>query len=160
MSSFLASYFRRLLYTGKGWSFDCFYNSQQLFSFFIHDKLRAVGGDHYFKTEIIIQKSHEIGAYELINRSIKEFATKEQLPFKSFGMNRSYYFLLVITHFIFEAYKRDITHDIIPISVYPNTFRRKLIDFAAKLTSHARNIKLCVTKTIFETINMMDVWFK
>ncbi len=122
------------------------------------DKLRAAGGDHYFKTETIIQKSHERGADELIHRSLKELATKEQLPFKSFGMNRSYYFLLVITHFIFETYKRDITPDVIPITVYPNTFRRKLIDFAVKLTSHARNITLCVTKTVFETINMIDLW--
>ena len=51
---------------------------KQIFAFFIHDKLRAVGGDHYFKTEIIIQKSHERGAYELIHRSIKEFATKKR----------------------------------------------------------------------------------
>jgi hypothetical protein len=125
----------------------------------IDDKLRIViGGEQYFKTEYIIQKSHERGADELIHRSIKELATKEQLPFKSLGMNRSYYFLLVISHFIFETYKRDITPDIISITVYPNTFRRKLIDFAVKLTSHARNITLCVTKTIFETINITDLW--
>jgi len=124
----------------------------------IDDKLRAAGGEQYFKTETIIQKSHERGAYELIHRSLKELATKEQLPFKLFGMNRSYYFLLVITHFIFETYKRDITPDVIPITVYPNTFRRKLIDFAAKLTVHARNITLCVTKTVFETIKIIDLW--
>lgn len=122
------------------------------------DKLRATGGEKYFEVQTIIQKSHERGADELIHRSLKELATKEQLPFKSLGMNRSYYFLLVITHFIFETYKRDITPDVIPITVYPNTFRRKLIDFAAKLTSHARNITLCVTKTVFKTINMIDLW--
>lgn len=86
------------------------------------------------------------------------FATKEQLPFKSFGMNRAYYFLLVITHFIFEAYKQDVTHDVVPIMVYPNTFRRKLIDFAAKITSRSRYIILNVTRTIHETINIIDLW--
>jgi hypothetical protein len=126
----------------------------------IDDKLRAAGGERYFQNETIIQKSHERGADELIHRSIKELATKEQLPFKSFGMNRSYYFLLVITHFIFETYKRDITPDVIPITVYPNTFRRIMIDFAAKLTSHARNITLCVTKTVFDTINITNLWQK
>ena len=122
------------------------------------DKLKAAGGEHYFQTETIIQKSHERGADELIHWSIKELATKEQLPFKSFGMNRAYYFLLVITHFIFEAYKQDVTPDIIPITSYPNTFRRKLIDFAAKITTRSRYIKLNVTKTIYETINIIELW--
>lgn len=121
-------------------------------------KLRAAGGEHYFETETIIQKSHERGADELIHRSIKELATKEQLPFKSFGMNRAYYYLLVITHFIFEAYKQDVTADVIPITTYPNTFRRKLIDFAAKITSGAGYIKLNVTKVVYETINIFELW--
>jgi hypothetical protein len=122
------------------------------------DKLIAAGGERYFQPETIIQKSHERGAYELIHRSIKEFATKEQMPFKSLDMNRSYYFMLVITHFIFETYKRDVTQDVIPITAYPNTFRRKLIDFAAKLISHARDFKLCVNKYIYESINIVKLW--
>jgi len=122
------------------------------------DRLKAAGGNHYFEAKTIMQKSHKRGADELIHRSIKELATKEQLPFKSFGMNRAYYFLLVITHFIFEAYKQDVTVDVIPITVYPNTFRRILIDFAAKITSRARSIVLNVTQTVFETINIIELW--
>jgi hypothetical protein len=102
--------------------------------------------------------SHQRGADELIHRSIKELATKEQLPFKSFGMNRAYYFMLVITHFFFEAYKQDVTADVVPITTYPNTFRRKLIDFAAKITSGARSIKLNVSRTIYEAININQIW--
>lgn len=122
--------------------------------------LRKAGGGHYFETETIIQTSHKRGADELIHRSIKEMATKEQLPFKSFGMNRAYYFLLVITHVLFEAYKQDVTADVVPITVYPNTFRRKLIDFAAKITSGAGSITLKVTKTIYETIDIVELWKK
>ncbi len=85
-------------------------------------KLLTASGEQYFNTCAIIQLSHKRGADELIHRSIKELATKEQLPFKRFGMNRAYYFLLVISHFIFEAYKRDITIGVIPINVYPDTF--------------------------------------
>ena len=73
-------------------------------------------------------------------------------------MNKAYYFLLVITHFIFESYKHDVTADIIPIEVYPNTFRRKLIDFAAKITSGARAVKLNVSKTVYGTINIEELW--
>lgn len=122
------------------------------------EKLKAAGGATYFDTRRIIEESHSRGADELIHRSIKELATKEQLPFKSFGMNRAYYFLLVIIHFIFETYKQDVTADVIPIKVYPNTFRRQLIDFAAKITSGARYVILNVTKTVYETINIEELW--
>ena len=122
------------------------------------DRLKAAGGGHYFEAKTIVQTSHARGADELIHRSIKELATKEQLPFKSFGMNRAYYFLLVITHFIFEAYKQDVTFDIVPVTVYPNTFRRKLIDFAGKITSRSRNVFLNVTKSVYETINIVELW--
>jgi hypothetical protein len=121
-------------------------------------KLRAAGGQKYFETENIIALSHQRGADELIHRSIKELATKEQLPFKSFGMNRAYYYLLVISHFMFETYKRDITHDVIPVTAYPSTLRRILIDFAAKITTRSRNIILNVTKTVYETINIDQIW--
>jgi len=121
-------------------------------------RLRDAGAIHYFEAEEIIKLSHARGADELIHRSIKEMATKEQLPFKSFGMNRAYYFMLVFTHFLFEAYKQDVTADVIPVEVYPNTFRRKLIDFAAKIVSHARDTVLKVSSTIYATINIEVLW--
>lgn len=124
------------------------------------ERLRVAGGDNFFETSAIIQLSHKRGADELIHRSIKEMATKEQLPFKKFGMNRAYYFLLVISHFIFEAYKRDVTVGTIAISVYPNTFRRRLIDFAVKITSGGRNVFLNVTRDIYETFKLDDIWQK
>ena len=121
-------------------------------------KLRGAGGNHYFDARPIIQESHSRGADGLIHRSIKELATKEQMPFKSFGMNRAYYFLLVITHFIFETYKQDVTANVAPITIYPNTFRRQFIDFAAKITSGARNVYLKVTKAVHESINIEELW--
>jgi len=124
------------------------------------ERLRKAGGEHYFETETIIRTSHNRGADELIHRSVKEMATKEQLPFKRFGMNRAYYFLLVITHFLFEAYKQDVCSEVLPATVYPNTFRRKLIDFAAKITSGARSITFKVTQTIYETIDIAELWKK
>lgn len=121
-------------------------------------RLMAAGGSDYFKSEIIIEKIHKRGADELIHRSIKELATKEQLPFKSFGMNRAYYFIIVFTHFIFETYKQDVTAQVLPITSYPNTFRRKLIDFAVKITSHSRNTIMNVNKTVFKNINITELW--
>jgi len=123
-------------------------------------RLKAAGGDKFFEASAIVKLSHKRGADELIHRSLKELATKEQLPFKKFGMNRAYYFLMVISHFIFETYKRDVTADVLPISVYPNTFRRRLVDFAAKITSGGRNIILKVTRVIYETFKLENLWQK
>lgn len=116
------------------------------------------GSEGLFQAGHIVALSHARGADELIHRSIKELATKEQLPFKQFGMNRAYYFLLVITHFIFEAYKQDVAKEVISIGAYPNTFRRKLIDFAVKVTSRSRQVWMKVSKTVFETINLELLW--
>jgi hypothetical protein len=121
-------------------------------------RLLEAGGKKYFEAETIMVLSHERGADELIHRSIKQLATKEQLPFQSFGMNRAYYYLLVIAHFMFESYKRDITPDVIPVTAYPDTFRRKLIDFAVKITSRARYVIINVTRTIYQTIQIEDLW--
>ncbi|VAW74221.1 hypothetical protein MNBD_GAMMA12-1151 [hydrothermal vent metagenome] len=122
--------------------------------------LKKAGMGSYFQTEKIIETSHQRGADELIHRSIKELATKEQLPFKSFSMNQSYYLLLVITHFMFEAHKQDVTVGVIPVTSYPNTYRRKIIDIAVKVTSSARSVCLRFTQTIFDTINIVDLWAK
>ncbi len=121
-------------------------------------RLKQAGGGSYFEAEEIVRKSHHRGADELIHRSIKELATKEQLPFKSFGMNRAYYFLLVIAHFMFDAYKQDVTAEVVPTTAYPNTFRRKLIDFAVKITSHAGQISINVAKAAYQFLNIERLW--
>ena len=123
-------------------------------------RLRDAGGEEYFKVVNIVKLSHQRGSDELIHRSIKELATKEQLPFKRMGMNRAYYFMLAISHFIFEAYKRDITNEVVAITSYPNTFRRKIIDFATKITSGSRYVILNVPRTVFENFKIYDLWKK
>jgi hypothetical protein len=61
---------------------------------------------------------------------------------------------------MFETYKIDVTQEVLPINVYPNTFRRRLIDFAAKITSGGRNIILNVTREIYETFKIEKLWQK
>jgi hypothetical protein len=63
---------------------------------------------------------------------------------------------MVISHFIFETYKRDVTNQVIPVNVYLNTFRRKIIDFAAKITSGSGYVIL----TIFDNFKIEDIWKK
>ena len=73
-------------------------------------------------------------------------------------MNRAYYYLLVISHFLFESYKRDVTKEVFSIESYPNTFRRQLIDFAVKIVAHGGEIILNVTNEISERLNIFNLW--
>lgn len=122
------------------------------------EKLKKAGKEEVLTADSIIQLAHQRGKDELIHRSIKELATKEQLPFKQMDMNRAYYYLLAISHFLFESYKRDVTYGVLPIESYPNTFRRQLIDFAVKIVSHGGEIILKVTNEIKERLNIYNLW--
>ena len=122
------------------------------------EKLIKAGGEVYLQPEKIIELNHQRGRSELVHRSIKELATREQLPFEKFSMNRAWYHLMVLAHFLFEAYKRDVTHDVIPDTVYPNTFRRRLIDFAAKVAATGGNVYLKVTQAIHDGLNLSKLW--
>lgn len=124
----------------------------------LNQALKKAGRKDLLEAESIIGLSHQRGKDELIHRSLKELATKEQLPFKSIEMNRGFYYLLVISHFLFESYKRDITDNVIPVTVYPNRFRRELIDFAAKIVSHSGEIILKVSNAIRESIKIFELW--
>ena len=120
--------------------------------------LRKVGKEHLLTADSIISLAHQRGKDELIHRSIKELATKEQLPFHQMEMNRAYYYLLVLSHFLFESYKRDVTREVFTIESYPNTFRRQLIDFAVKIVSHGGEIILNVTNEISKRLNIFNLW--
>lgn len=125
------------------------------------EQLREAGADEILKPESIIELFHSQGKHELVHRSIKEFATKEQLPFKSFGMNRAYYFLMVISYYLYEAYKRDLLEVLDKqehSSMYPNTFRRKFIDFAGKVVSTGRQMILKVFEKLYNNLRLDKLW--
>ena len=122
------------------------------------EQLIAAGGADYVKATKIIELNHSRGAGELTHRSHVDFLTKEQLPFERFGMNRAYYYISVISHFLYEAFKCDVTHDIIPKTCYPTTFRRRLIDFAVKVISSSGQFILKVVQTIYDSLNLETVW--
>jgi hypothetical protein len=121
-------------------------------------KLIAAGGADYLDTTKIIELSHSRGAGELTHRSHVEFLTKEQMPFEHFGMNRAYYYLSVISHLLYEAYKYDVVYDSVPVMCYPTTFRRQLIDFAAKVVSHGGCYILKVIQNIYNDLKLEAIW--
>ena len=122
------------------------------------EKLIQAGGAEYLKAETIIYLNHQRGKSELVHRSFKEFATKEQLPFYQLDMNRAYYYMMVLCHFIFEAFKRDVSAELIPTSAYPDTVRRRLIDFAAKVISKGGQLILKVTAPLYEQLKLGLLW--
>ncbi len=124
----------------------------------ITEQLINAGKEYLLTANSVIDLAHKRGKDELIHRSIKELATKEQLPFKKMEMNRAYYYILAISHFLFESYKRDVAYNVLPIESYPNTFRRKLIDFAVKVVSHSGKIILKVTTDIKDKIDIFNLW--
>jgi len=126
----------------------------------LDEKLKGTKAEKYLTSEGLIKFSHSKGKDELVHRSLKEFATKEQLPFLKFKMNMVYYYLLVITHFLFETYKIDVTDEVVSIKSYPNTFRRQLIDFAVKIVSHSRNKILQVVESTYNKLKINDLWLK
>jgi len=70
--------------------------------------------------ECLIYHHHQRGADELPHRGLKEFGS-EQMPFKRFGANQAFYYLMVIAFFLFETFKEDNLQDIVPISSYATT---------------------------------------
>jgi hypothetical protein len=121
-------------------------------------QLKATGNREYLKAEKVIALAHGRGKSELTNRSFKEFMGREQLPFKNFGMNGAYYYVLVIAHFLYASYKEDISRDVVPVNSYATTFRRTLIDFAAKVVKEANRIKLLVTQALWDRCKVETLW--
>jgi len=124
----------------------------------LDNKLIEAGGANYLDSKGIIELSHSRGGDELIHRSLKELATKEQLPFEKMYMNRAYYYFLVFSHFLFESYKRDVLKDVISPMSYPNTVRRKLIDFAVKVIRHGGQIILKISRSVYKNLKLEELW--
>jgi len=58
----------------------------------------------------------------------------------------------------YEAFKEDVCGDIVPITSYPNTLRRKVIDIAAKIVCGSRTLKLKVSRAVWEALDFAKLW--
>ena len=105
----------------------------------------------------LIYHHHQRGADELPHRGLKEFAS-EQLPFKRFATNQAYYYLMLISFFLFESFKEDNLKDILPIHSYATTLRRKLIDLAAKVVRTGHEVILKVTQAAMDSLKLRILW--
>lgn len=128
----------------------------------VTEQLKISGNGELVSTKKIIECAHQRGCNELCNRSIKEFMLTEKLPFKLFGMNAAYYFLMLIGHTLNECYKADVVSEAeiphIHLNCYPATFRRNLIDFAVQIVTTGQSVSLKVMKGVFDNLNISKMW--
>lgn len=109
----------------------------------------------------IIRLAHNRGCNELVNRSLKDFMTCEHLPFKNFGMNSAYYYLMVIGHVLLGSYRDDVLLEYVPSigpASYPEKIRRRAIDFAASVVRSGGYVILKVTRFVDDILNTMKLW--
>jgi len=107
--------------------------------------------------ERVINTYHLRARDELVNRAFKEFGT-EHLPFKRFASNAAYYYLMVISFFLFETFKQDMNSPVIPITWYPTTFRRRCLDIAGKIVRTAGRTVLKITAAAQGNLQFLELW--
>jgi len=111
----------------------------------------------HISPQAIITVYHQRGRDELVNRGLKDFGS-EQLPFTHFSSNTAFYYLMVISFFIFESFKQDMGSDVVSPVWYATTFRRSYLDIAGKIIRTGRQIILKVTGAIRKALRLDLIW--
>jgi len=119
--------------------------------------LSAAGHAEWTTPERIIEVHHSRGRDELVHRALKDFRA-EQLPFKNFQANAAFYYTVLVAFFLFEAFKQDVTHRVVPPTAYATRIRRQTIDFAAKIVRTGGETLLKVTASIWNRLQIPDLW--
>ncbi len=122
-------------------------------------QLRSAGQADMLDAAALIGFYHGRGADELVHRDLKDFAC-EQLPFLRFGPNMAYYFTILVTFFLFQAFKEDVIGEVIPLESYPTTVRRQLFDQAGKIVRHAGEVALKVAQALWDQLKIPVLWQK
>jgi len=120
--------------------------------------LRQAGAENLLLAHDILGNYHNRGNDELANRAIKDFG-EEQLPFKNFYSNAAWYFLMLISNNMFESFKTDVSPSVIATTVYATTFRRVLIDTAAKIIRYGKKLIMKVPVAFFHRLKF-DLLFE
>jgi hypothetical protein len=119
--------------------------------------LKNADSSNYRDAAQLIALYHQRGEDELTFRALKDFGT-EALPCKRFESNAALYYMMLVSFFLFESFKEDVTAPVIYIKSYASTVRRKLIDIAAKIVHKAGKITLKVTEAIANELLLFQLW--
>jgi len=113
----------------------------------------------WLTTRGVVKLAYGRGADELLHRSLKDFGT-QKLPFAHFEPNTAFYYVMVLSLDLEEAFKRDVVQDeeVVSPDCYPSTFKRKFIDVAGKVVSTGRRLILKFTRPVWERLKVEKVW--
>jgi len=116
-----------------------------------------VGQESYLEVETIIETYHQRGNDELVHRALKDFG-KEEMPFQRFISNAAFYYTMLVAFFLYESYKEDVAQGIVEARSYATTFRRVLVDFAARIVHTGGRVIMKVTEAVWEALNIVELW--
>lgn len=123
----------------------------------ITDQFRKVGQGRYLKSDMIIESYHQRGRDELVNRALKDFGT-ERLPFKRFTPNTAFYYIMLVSFFLYESFKEDVGEVVLKVTSYATTLRRIIIDTAAKVISSGWRTIVKFFRAVYEQIRCEQLW--
>jgi len=121
--------------------------------------LRDAGYENLLDAGSLLGCYHGRGFDELVHRALKDFMS-EQLPFKGFRQNTVFYYTALIAFALFEAFKADVCDSVVPVTAYPTTLRRFLVDVAGKIVSHGGRIVMKVTAAVMTRLRFGNLWDK
>ncbi|MDP2957261.1 MAG: IS1380 family transposase [Longimicrobiales bacterium] len=121
--------------------------------------LEAAGHADWTRPERIIELHHGRGRDELVHRALKDFRA-EQLPFKRFQANAAFYYTVLVAFLLFEAFKQDVSADVVPSTSQATRVRREVIDFAAKIVRTSGQTILKVTAAVWERLRIGELWVR
>ena len=119
--------------------------------------LNAAGASEYMTANGLIACYHERGSDELANRALKDFG-HEQLPFQCFTPNAAWYYMMLVGHFLLEAFKEDVSAPVLSVGSYASTVRRRLIDIAGKIVSHSGETIMKVSRACMDGLRLSDLF--
>ncbi len=123
----------------------------------VDQQLRGAGLEFMLEANAVIHSYHQRGADELVHRAFKDFGS-EELPFQNFIHNSAFYYTMLLGFFLFETFKEDVSSSVVPVKSFPTTLRRRLVDVAAKVVSHAGKTVLKVTAVAMESLHFKELW--
>ena len=127
----------------------------------LFNAIPAEVSERLFAIENLIKGHHGKGAEELTHRGLKNFGF-QQLPFKKFGANMAFYYMMVVSFNLMEWYKRDILvhFNLVGKGSYATTIRRVAIDFAAKFIRTGGKVIMKVTTAAMERLDLRNLWLR
>lgn len=107
--------------------------------------------------KFLLTRYHLRGKQELVHRALKEFGS-EQLPFHKFTANAAWYYVMLTAFTLYEAFKRDLAVEGLPVTCYPTRFRRTLIDLAAKVVTTSGRRLLRFAQAAYDALGLDTLW--